>query len=344
MKFQLNPSNLKKKRKKCVLLLLVSMMAAFISCDITEDVSENTIRQIYFKITDKGKKIYTDNDGVPIVDYGYVDSRYVGEQRNPVAICQKALEYYEDSQAGHEESKQLFLNCSDWLVNNVVYHGQYAVLEYAFDWHYGNMTAPWHSGMAQGQALQVMIRAHELTQGEIYLDTAKKMLNVFFVKVEDGGVTYKTDEGWWYEECADEGGEETRILNGMMFAVLGIYEYYEYTSDPDAQYLFDQGITALKNGISSYDGNGFSQYDLVRNSSEKYHEIHVQLLEQLYTITNEEIFKEYHDTWENYEVPHFMVRLIQDPTKMKYAIFGANFVGLFLIFGIIFFVIEKTKD
>ena len=103
-------------------------------------VSEELIRGVYWTATGKrGTTLLLDDAGVPLVDYGYFDGVYVGKQRNPVTISY---------QAGHEESKQLFLNCLYWLVSNIVYQGQYAVLEYAFDWHYGNMTAPWRSGMA----------------------------------------------------------------------------------------------------------------------------------------------------------------------------------------------------
>ena len=31
------------------------------------------------------------------------------------------------------------------------------------------------------------------------------------------------------------------ILNAMLFTVLGIYDYFEYTDDPDAKLLFDKG-------------------------------------------------------------------------------------------------------
>ena len=54
--------------------------------------------------------------------------------------------------------------------------------------------------MAQAQAIQVLIRAYELTHELKYLNSAKKLLSSFFVEVEDGGVTYKTpNEGWWFE-------------------------------------------------------------------------------------------------------------------------------------------------
>jgi hypothetical protein len=45
--------------------------------------------------------------------------------------------------------------------------------------------------MANGEVLTPLVKAHELTQDRLYLDTAKELLNSFFVKVADGGVTYK---------------------------------------------------------------------------------------------------------------------------------------------------------
>lgn len=192
---------------------------------------------------------------------------------------------------------------------------------------------------------------------------AKKLLNSFFVEVKDGGVTYKTSQnGWWYEEYADNGGKDSRVLNGMMFAVLGIHEYYEYTNDSDAKYLFDQGILSLKMSISKYDNNGHSYYDILKNPPEKYHKVHKQL-DMLYNITNEEIFKEYRDKWASYiELKHysdiqlysepkiyikpttsFITRLIQNPTKIGLEIFAINFFVLLLIVELTIFVLKRIE-
>jgi hypothetical protein len=74
------------------------------------------------------------------------------------------------------------------------------------------------------------------------LDFANRFLNSFFVEVENGGVTYKTKNGYWYEEYACKGGKESRVLNGMMFALLGIHEYLKYTNDAKARFLFNKGV------------------------------------------------------------------------------------------------------
>lgn len=106
--------------------------------------------------------------------------------------------------------------------------------------------------------------------------------------------------GWWYEEyAADNAGSRTsRVLNGMMFAVLAIYDYYVYTGDPAAKYLFDKGVVALRNDLPFYDDNGYSYYDILQTpASEKYHEIHIESLQRLYDITGENVFNEYYHEW-----------------------------------------------
>ncbi len=329
--------------KKVIALILLALIASSFVCDLTEGVAEKIIKEVYWPLIEKGDpQCIVDDSGVPLVDYGYINGVYVGVQRNPVTVEREALQYYENYEEGSEEDRQLFLNCADWLVNNSVEYKGCAVFEYEFPWSYGNMTPPWRSGMAQGIALQVLIRAHDLTRDEKYADSAEEVLALFFVDVEDGGVTIKTEsDGWWYEEYADEGCVPTRVLNGMLFAVVGIYEYYEYTGDEDAQYLFDQGIKALKTGLPQYDRNRYSSYDILGNPSRSYHKIHVELLERLYDITGEEIFKQYHDRWESYEKLPYVVKLMVNPTRMRSLFYLGNSLILFILFAVLYSILNK---
>jgi hypothetical protein len=157
--------------------------------------------------------------------------------------------------------------------------------------------------MANGEALQAMIRAHEITHDQKYLEIAKLLLNSFFVEVKDGGVTFKDNYGWWYEEYAHAEGKNSRVLNGMIYALIGINDYFEYTNDPDAKYLFDKGISALKHDIALYDAEHFTYYDILkRPASIKYHNVHVKYLAELLEIANDPLLREYHDKWAAYNV------------------------------------------
>jgi heparosan-N-sulfate-glucuronate 5-epimerase len=261
--------------------------------------------------------VSVDNSGVPIVDYGCQGEVYVGPQRNPITVSHTALSHYDSY--NRMKYDRIFLekliNNSNWLVENAVSKGNYSIFQYQFPWPTYDLQPPWQSGMAQGLALEVLIRAHEITKDKKYLDAAKNLLNAFFVEVKDGGVTYKTpNEGWWYEEYARPGAIESRVLNGHTFALLGIYKYYNYTKDPDAKYLFDQGIISLQNNLPRYEytGGQYSTYDILNNTIPaplSYHITHITHLGQLYNITNQEILKNYHDEWTNFRLPESIAKV-----------------------------------
>jgi heparosan-N-sulfate-glucuronate 5-epimerase len=260
---------------------------------------------------ENGTQVVYDENGVPLVYYGTMKNIDIGLQRNPVTIANAAKEMYEYLQTKDVEARKNFLNNANWLVNNSIVkridYGRgvpftYSILEYKFPFPpYNLLVLPWHSAMAQGLAIDVLVKAHELTGNKTYLDTAKQLLNAFFIAIDDGGVTYKNDTegGWWYEEYAGKGGHNPRVLNGMQFALLGIHSFYNYTGDPDSRYLFQKGVDMLKKQVHIYDHNQtYSAYDRFGGYAPyAYHKLHVDLLWDLFKITKDDIFKKYHDGW-----------------------------------------------
>jgi hypothetical protein len=89
----------------------------------------------------------------------------------------------------------------------------------------------------------------------------------------------------------------------MVYALVGIYNYYNYTHSPEAKYLFDKGVLSVDRSLPRYDDNGYSNYDLLgTRASIQYHQAHVDLLGRLYNLTKDEIFKAFHDRWGDYQV------------------------------------------
>ncbi len=104
------------------------------------------------------KRIVLDDDGVPIVNYGYVENIFIGKQRNPVTVCNTTEKYYSDYiDNNSSKAKVLFMNCAEWLVNNSKEYNNYKLLEYNFPWPRYNIKPPWRSGLAQGLAIQILI-------------------------------------------------------------------------------------------------------------------------------------------------------------------------------------------
>lgn len=239
---------------------------------------------------------------IPIVDYGYLNGKYIGPQLNPITIAQSVLKDYKKLQKDHYDNDKLKTNIilkADWFLSQAQNMGGYSVLQYNFDFPPRGMIHPWISGMAQAQAIQALIIAHNLTKNTEYLNLADQLLNSFFVSVEQGGVTYKDKDGWWYEEYAsEENDKEHRVLNGMGFTLLGIYSYYQYTNSSTAKFLFNKGLESFVNNLPKYDVYPLSLYDLLgKPADEFYHKIHLQILDKLLRITDNKLIKNYYDEW-----------------------------------------------
>jgi hypothetical protein len=321
---------IKENWKKCIVLLMIAFLIAIPICEFTGVVSKNVITSTYYCTLfgrSSSYELILDENGIPITHYGCINGIYVGKQRSIVAVAEKSLDYWNKYQLGGKndkvllaydfdkclkengsgpknstEARMMFLNCADWLVENAVYYENYTVWEYSYPSYY-KTTPPWRSGQAQAIGIQALLRAYDLTDDPKYLNCARNSVQAFYIPVEDGGVTdMEPSGGWWYDKFADVDSERPKVLNGMMFALLGIYDFYERTNDPAAKLLFDKGIISSKNHLGEYDAGNWSYYDRKGNlASEKYHNIHIRQLSLLYNITGDPLFKEYSDKFKDYE-------------------------------------------
>lgn len=263
-----------------------------------------------------GTNIELDSKGVPIVDYGYVSPKgdssatgkegyvHIGEQRNPLIISSYGIIYYNRYLSGDASSKYAFLNCADWFIDNAAMRNGSLVWEYNYSWPTYNNTPSFISGMTQSGAIRVLATAYKITGDKKYLQAAKGGLESFFKEVDQGGVTYKEPDGWWYEEYAQPGlGIEPRVLNGHMTALIDLNEYYNLTGDDRAKELFNLGVSDLRAHLKSYDTGNWSRYDLAGNyATLGYHEIHMNQLAAIYNITGDAYFKNYRNSWTYYEL------------------------------------------
>ena len=250
-----------------------------------------------FAVDEAPEKIIYDGNGIPLVYYiGH------GYQRNPVTTS-FALDYYHANylQTKNQTNYKYMVNTANWLVANAKVRGNFSLLEYDFDFSY-NMTSPWRSAMANGLAMQSLVEAYQLTRNSTYLETTDKLLNAFFIDIKDGGITDKTEnQGWWFEEYADEGGTNPKVLNGMMYTLLALDDYYLFSKDLRALYLFKQGTLSLRNNLPLYDSGYNSYFSVSELSNQFYNQLHIDLLDRLFKITHDPIFKQYRDQFECYK-------------------------------------------
>ena len=248
-----------------------------------------------------------DASGVPQLDY----HGKIGRQYNPIAIAQYGLGNYNLYRRTAEPERRLkFFVAADCLCSHLENNPQgLAVWNHHFDWEYRDtLRAPWHSALAQGQGISLLVRAHKESRDERYLDAAKRALACFFYSVQDGGVAF-TDESddLWFEEYIVS--PPTHILNGFIWAAWGVYDYFLATQHPAAQQLFLRAVRTMLHNLDRYDLGFWSLYEqsgtrLPMVASSFYHQLHIVQLRVMHRLTGEAAFARVADRWESYTRSH----------------------------------------
>lgn len=124
------------------------------------------------------------------------------------------------------------------------------------------LLAPWYSGMAQGQALSLLVRLHQETGDDRWMDAADETFETFHARPGDGPWFAHVPEGnLWFEEFVADSIQTTQVVNGHMYEMFGLYDYVVATEDPHAAQLFDGGAATM---IATFDhyrvADGISYY------------------------------------------------------------------------------------
>jgi heparosan-N-sulfate-glucuronate 5-epimerase len=251
-----------------------------------------------------------DENGIPLVDYQKLYSsngiRSKGKRfptvYTPVTIAQYALHLWKLVIQGDHNAKEKFITQSDWLVNNLEEtKNKFRGWIHYFPVPMYRLEPGWLSAMAQGEGISVLIRAYHLTQNEKYLNCALRAFSAFKHNIAEGGVSYfDTDGKLWLEEYPHF--PPLNVLNGMIFAILGLHDLMLATQDKEVATFFQSSVETLLQHISDYDCGYGSVYDLYFRQvvDQKYHNLHIQQLFVLYEITGQQKFKEIAARWQQY--------------------------------------------
>lgn len=266
--------------------------------------SVNSLGEYYMAFARKAEYAGpSDREGIPLLNY----HGRIGLQYNPIAIAQWGLGNFNlFSSTGSSRAGRKFILASDWLCRNLKpsTHGLY-LWNHDFDWEYRQtLKAPWCSGLAQGQGISLLVRAHTQTGDAKYLRAAQLAFCSFLATIDSGGVTFTDAAGdIWFEEYILS--PPTHILNGFMWAAWGVYDYFLATGYRRAIELFAAAVTTLRNNLERYDLGFWSLYEqsgtrLPMIASPFYHKLHIAQLRIMHRITGEQFFSDYADRWECY--------------------------------------------
>jgi hypothetical protein len=244
-----------------------------------------------------------DAQGIPLLNYYGA----IGLQHNPIAIAQWGLGNYNVFVRTRScEALSKFLKASDWLCERLEENSRgLHVWNHYFDWEYRQtLKAPWYSGLAQGQGISLLVRAHAESGDQKYLNSAALAFRSFLADVASGGVSFEDSEkNIWFEEYVVS--PPTHILNGFIWAAWAVYEYFLATGLRDAMTLFAAAVKTLETNLARYDLGFWSRYELSATllpmiASPFYHRLHVTQLRVMHRITSGKIFDQYAERWEGY--------------------------------------------
>ncbi len=229
--------------------------------------------------------------------YGTQQGVYIGWVYNPLIVADRALEYLAKGYLKRVK------NCIKIILNHVERHKDYAVIVYKYPHPFYGLPKGWRSCMAQGAALLLLYKARRLTDiDEKIREVLRLLLEGFKVKVEDGGLAYNVDGGLWFEEYAHPlGRKKPFVLNGFMYSLIRLYEYYSLSKDEKALSLFKLGLKGLKKLIHKFDTGKWTYYDLLgTDASWPKHKLHVEFSKKLYEYTGDSDLGLYYRKFKNY--------------------------------------------
>ncbi|WP_161958379.1 D-glucuronyl C5-epimerase family protein [Ornithinimicrobium cavernae] len=179
-------------------------------------------------------------------------------------------------------------------------------LPFLFPWRGGKQQPPWYSAMAQGQVLSAISRLHEVEPRPEYEAFAASLSASFQFLPEGAGsptpwvVDIDTEGHLWFDEYPNI-GQGKFVLNGHLFAVWGLYDYWRVFDDAGGLDLANAGLETTKRYMLESRTPGWSshydvtEFSLLRN----YHQTHVWQMEATYNLTGDPYFLEVADILES---------------------------------------------
>jgi len=167
--------------------------------------------------------------------------------------------------------------------------------------YYWPHEVPYASAMCQAQGISVLLRAHQITGHERYLQACQRAMLIFEKSVAGGGVRSDYPDGkvFFEEYCLSPFYSHT--LNGLIYTLIGLEEMARVTDHPRARHWYERGVETLARPqvLDRYDLGYASTYDQLpsRLLAYDYHAVHCCLLMCLFDMTGREVFKETAERW-----------------------------------------------
>lgn len=222
-------------------------------------------------------------------------------QTHPLETARRIMQLcYSYNQTDQEIYLQSAIDISDSLIETAVSYQNALYLPYQFDFNvHGNsnytLSKPWFSGMAQGVALSAFTRLYRITGLDRFYEAAVRVYQSFLITDNSGEnpwTAVKEDGYYWIEEYPLNTPPKT--LNGKIFAIWGLYEFWQEFGNELAKTVLSAAVTTVKENIDRFRVPGEPSYYCLGHDvqSSNYHDTHVRQLGKLAKITGDSYFQE----------------------------------------------------
>lgn len=304
-------------------ILLFTLTIAIISCSENSTNPENLSAADYFD------KAIIDNYSIQKVNYedlpynmmpladlnntphpkdadGIQVFEYKGEKYYHPTLLTMQMSWYVDSfiQSGDSIYFKTILNYYDKILELIEETDNTIWIAYPFDYAiHGNiddvMKAPWYSGMAQGTLLKIFSQLYVLTNDIKYFNQATKVFNTFnsIKGLNKRWITQIDKRNYlWIEEYPDD-IVPNNTLNGFLYGLFGIYEYYLISENDHAEFLLKAGITTLKKYLTEFRAEGDLSYYCLKHKQQSryYHILHIKQIRAIFAYTGDQFFSDMAD-------------------------------------------------
>lgn len=165
-----------------------------------------------------------------------------------------------------------FLATADWLVRSADDRGGWPLLRAI-----GMDEVSPYSGMTQGEAISLLVRAASATGEAGYQAAARRAFVLLMQPVEQGGTTRGTRHGPVLEEYPSL--PPSTVLNGWISGIFGLYDLALVDTGQEVRAALDATVAALEAMLPAFDLGFWSRYDLHGNiATPFYHALHVSQL------------------------------------------------------------------
>ncbi|MGK6324144.1 D-glucuronyl C5-epimerase family protein [Sphingomonas sp. DT-51] len=200
----------------------------------------------------------------------------------PIVVFQWALGNWDAALLGRvPDGKERLLQAARWAAESIDERGGWSC------WHaLRRPTISFYSAMAQGEGLSVLARAAVADPDGPWRAVADRAYH-FLMNSGAEGLTRRFDGILALEEYPGEA--MPAVLNGWMFALIGIVDYAVLTQDPEVAAQTRTLAADLARALPRFDTGYWSTYDLAGNlASPFYHDLHIAQLDALVQVFPEQ--------------------------------------------------------